>query len=790
MRLKLLMLTITMIKMYKKILLALLVGLFLSSPFLALAEFKAQQSYPNIGGNELVSNTASESIPKLVMYIFNLIVWLCILAAILVLILGGIQYVSSSGDVSKMSSAKTRIYSSLLGLLILIGTWFVLHTINPTIVIPKITYIPLKQGIVFFTKEGYEKFRKATDPAIINDLVQNNQAKLISHSSPDLTAEFGPLVFSKCDDEDEDHLITIAKEEKKKFPTVIVPEEINAELNFADFRPYALAFWGEKAQGARVIFYSQTNFQQPEDKPMPYDYRGLLDGDDNKVAQNNSGNINCIVSHSAIKDVIIISPNCLGMAYDNFQSFEYHFFSLAPTKYLKAANYFTADKDVNKLEDKKTATVSGCIDTGSNYFNLVDNQDFRLKDENQGATKTGTNIKHPPLSVKIVWSTPGVYLYSQNSDNRYFDVSAKDFRSSSVNFDQKASEIKIINDVTRVFIDEDGKENTKKEEHDFLAILHENDNFSGNLKVFFEQRMYGEEGDVMSQKTKTILPAYSVCGTPINETLFNKGSAKNASLLTLDESIADTAKQLSTLLFQNTDNKLYYWIKYNFGHLPMIKFEDNGEIFIENGIQKTANRKSIWASNNALYNVSEGGRYGFIDKKVASIQVFELSNKLEDCQEVSICTEKLGRGYCLSYTGDTSKKNETNIVYYPMPWYLPVPLPFNFDDFSFGKTHCKDSVLPEFTTSDGKKILISFANNIKSITIKGKCAVVLMGELKDAVWWEALRFNTKAASRNEVFTSSENNLEDNEIGQCGSKMGFGRWFIKSCAAAIAVYPIK
>ncbi|MFH0739603.1 MAG: pilin [bacterium] len=795
----------------KKFLIFFLLAVFLLSPVVGLAQFKLQQTYPTAGGSGLGVDangnpiSASKSIPSLVKYLFNLTVWVCILVAIIVLIAGGVQYVTSSGDVGKMTGAKTRIYGSLLGLIILIGAWFVLHTMNPSLVLPKITYIPIKQGIVFFTKEGYDAFIKADDPGIINDLVQSNQAKIINNSIPDLTSQFGPLVFSNCDDDT--NKITIQKNAGEKFPKIFVPDNLKGTLNFADFQLYTIAFWGKKSQGAKLIFYNQLQYQQLNDtrtlNPQMYDHRGLLDKDNNPIGGANTG---CIVD-SKIKDAIIINPGCFANSLDAFQANNYHFFSFTATKYLKASNYFKiilSDKensklDLNNIVDGETLTVDNGGCGKGVYFNLITDTEFRADFNNQGNKASHTeqpNIKHPPLSMKIIWSSPGVYLVDANGDERYFDTSANDLSDLSINFDQKAQYVKIINDTPdRVFEDENGdKKITKGETRDFLAILHENDNFSGKLKVYFEQRMYKDSGKVYSPKAKNkFIPAYSACGWPIKEAEIDQQVGGDAFLKGWKESgILSTAK-ISDITTPN--GNFYFWKNYNFGELPMVKFGADGKVDLSQPIANQINIVGITQStfsniapNTSPYGVEEGERYGNIDKSPRSVEVFELADNPNECKEVKLCTEKSGKGYCLAYTSDNAKQNNSsNIVYYPMPVYLPVHLPKSISSY------CKDDYLPEFTKSDGtSKEKKGFSNNIKSIIIEGKCAVVLVGGMENVILdlMQGIFYYLKAGARSEVFTSSDYNLDDNEIGQCGTTFGFNRWISKSCAVGIAVYPIK
>jgi len=830
----------------KKFLIFFLLGLFLTTPLVGLAQFSQQQTYPGVGGQDLVGGSASGSIPSLVKYLFNLAVWVCILVAVLVLILGGVQYVASTGDVGKMTGAKTRIYGSLLGLTILIGAWYVLYIMNPSLVIPHIAYVPLKQGIVFFTKDGYCRFMGYTgmgdsgscvgtkdnniDASIINDLVQANQAKFINYSAPDLTEKdaFGPLVFSSCPGKG-----TI-KGVSGSFPEISI-NTTDARLDFADFDAYTFAFWGKKAQGAKLSFYNKTNYENSNKDtiPLTYDYRGLL-------KENGDPVFGTYETQNKIKDIIIIKPAAFGgirnpLRPDTYQNSyignitsgvvpvkNVFFYNTANISYLNASNYFTvAVGDKNYNESTGLVNFSQCGDREKGvYLNVIADAKFRANSDYQ---KTG-EIKHPPLSVRITWSSAGVYLLADNGDERYFDASAPDFKDLSISFDQKATTIKIINDIpAREYIDENGdKQTIPAEPHDFLAILHQEDNFSGKLKVYFEQRMYKDKGATYSIKAKNILiPAYSVCGNAVSDTIGNgvylTSPPRPNTLFTFsEENYKDnsgvTAGKVSDLVFKK--GNFYFWngywrpnparnvesLSFNFGHLPMLKFLTNGAIDLTPGGEKVMDNTEVITNpvNDSKYDVKEEDRYGKLDKAPSSVEVFELSQNLGilgECQEIKLCTEKSGKGYCLAYTSENNKTNDANTVYYPMPWYLPVPLPFSNTLMIDEGEVCPDQLLPVFKNNGADKS-VEISNNIKSILIspEGKCAVVLIGRMSNQSWWKGLpnifikNFSTE--NKNEVFTSSDYNLEDNEIGQCGSSIGFGRWFNQSCAGAIAVYPIK
>lgn len=787
----------------KKFLILFLVGIFLLSPLVGLAQFKLQQTYPNIGGTDLgtkldangkpISVGASQSIPTLVKYLLNLTVWICILAAVLTLIIGGIQYVASVGDVGKMSGAKTRIYGALLGLAILIGSWFVLYTVNPSFVLPKISYTPIKQGIVFFTKDGYCQFMGNrgigcpagvydVDPSIINDLIQSNQAKFINYSNPDLTTGFGPLIFSGCGPaSDTSAGGRIEGTADSSIPKVIINKLSFGNLDFADFQPHTFAFWGKKAQGAKLIFYNQPEYAQVDEvstntalKPQVYDYRGLLDVDGNVITT-----IFCTEKNDKIKDAIVISPDCFANSGDKFVSpYKYKFITQTSAHYLNAARYFnrTSGKEVNdKLAIGEKVFFNQCNElSGGKHFDLIDDPTFR----SSAIAPAPMAINHPPLSVKITWTTPGAYLVDTTGDERYFDTSAPDFKNPSVNFDQKAVSVKIINDTPeRIYVDESGAHTTPPEYQDFLAILHQQDNFSNRLKVYFEQRMYKIKGSIKSSKTseKALIPAYNICGSPVLESFLDP-TKKLSDAKVSSHDIPPSNPTVESQIFKVDPGRYLFWIDYNFGHLPMVSFDGNGKVLLVGG-SKSLNSENITTPLNAdevTYGVKEESRYGKLVSSPASIEVFELSQNpgaSGECQEVKICTEKGGLGDCLAYTSENNKANEPNIVYYPMPWYLRVPLPNEANT-------CPSAWLPSFKKPDGSSRPRVFENNIKSIVIKpeGKCAVVLMANDDEA--------------RNSVFTNSDYNLDDNEIGQCGSLARFGGWLSWNCAKTIAVYPIK
>jgi hypothetical protein len=54
--------------------------------------------------------------------------------AVLMIVIGGIQYIGSGMSPSAKEDARGKITNAILGLLLALGSWLILHTINPDLV--------------------------------------------------------------------------------------------------------------------------------------------------------------------------------------------------------------------------------------------------------------------------------------------------------------------------------------------------------------------------------------------------------------------------------------------------------------------------------------------------------------------------------------------------------------------------------------------------------------------------------------------------------------------------------
>ena len=751
-------------KRFKITILYLLLFIFSVLPFLVVAETKLQQTYPIIGSLRFPTLVAgSKGMGNLIKYIFAWIVVLCILAAIIALIAGGVQYVASTGNIDKMRQAKERIYGAFLGLAILIGTWFILNTINPQLSIVKIAYEPINKGIFLFSQDSFEQLQNSSDKTIITELVQKGEAVRLLYDTPDLTELLGPLLKKRNQNDCNNNTIP--------------------SITFRDLDIDVVCFGGIREAKSIVVFYPQKNYGFEDPKHIRYfsaegevnsagtvlknqteeiyTYLEIPSNIDqnskNKYRkwQSNSwqfqSKISCVTIHS--------QPNQEPISYYN-----------SPTKLILNSQ---SQEEVNpKIFDKDT----------------IKNQTPQICAKQ--------NCCYVGLSLKIIHKGPGVYLISEKEETRYFDSNVADLSKPEINFNQLAKKIRIINDA---------EVQNEKEEHDFLVILHTKDHFSGNLKIFLQARRYDTDSNKTSPKAKgKYLPAYNADGTPV-----------------FYDNLPDNSKTN-----YEKDGKFAYFKKGIFGNLPTIDLLTENDNYPTNGCKYRGNTYNnpillenlIKISETDIHNNSDlcGGMkgqavYGKIpdDKSISSLQIYELADDPSACKEVRICTQHNYRGYCIAYVPKSyGTHDEYNTIFYPMPLYVPQNIPCPIDSFT-GDTSANypyDCIIERIKvkTEKSEQKAVYFFQHIKSIQIKGKCAVALFDERlvantntnntntkpptdKPTEWYftEAI-----SGAHSEVFTESDPDLEDNPIGLCGSIGLFNRWIGKDCASAIVVFPIK
>ncbi len=120
----------------KKFLSSIILIFSLFSPVVSLA---LELKYPEFGGYKI---ELGMNINQLVAWFYYFIVGVAGLAAFVMLIWGGFQWLTSAGNPARITDAKDKITSALLGLLIILSSWLILQVINPELTILKLPGLP------------------------------------------------------------------------------------------------------------------------------------------------------------------------------------------------------------------------------------------------------------------------------------------------------------------------------------------------------------------------------------------------------------------------------------------------------------------------------------------------------------------------------------------------------------------------------------------------------------------------------------------------------------------------
>jgi len=110
--------------------------------FLGILPASAAVSIPTIAGIPKDATAA-----EFIVYFFNLMVAVGGLIAVVIVIMAGIEWMTSDGNPSKIESAKDKIKNTLLGVAVLMGCYVILNIINPTLTTVKINKLYCYQGI-------------------------------------------------------------------------------------------------------------------------------------------------------------------------------------------------------------------------------------------------------------------------------------------------------------------------------------------------------------------------------------------------------------------------------------------------------------------------------------------------------------------------------------------------------------------------------------------------------------------------------------------------------------------
>ncbi len=124
----------------KKVLISILfLSLFLLPSLVSALEL----NYPEFGpeGNKITVELGMD-LNKLIAWFYYFIVGVAGLSAFVMLVWGGVEWLTSAGNPTKIGDAKDKITSALLGLLIILGSWLILQVINPELTTLQLPQLP------------------------------------------------------------------------------------------------------------------------------------------------------------------------------------------------------------------------------------------------------------------------------------------------------------------------------------------------------------------------------------------------------------------------------------------------------------------------------------------------------------------------------------------------------------------------------------------------------------------------------------------------------------------------
>lgn len=146
-------------KIIKYFIFSIVLSIFLFPLFTLAADDTAVDSkYPTIAGITIYDGSSAADV---VLYVFNLLIAIGAFIAVVMVVMGGIEWMTSSGNVSKIESSKSKIKNALLGVAILVGSYFILTAINSNLVNVNISTLECIDGIRVQTQNSLGKLKDA-----------------------------------------------------------------------------------------------------------------------------------------------------------------------------------------------------------------------------------------------------------------------------------------------------------------------------------------------------------------------------------------------------------------------------------------------------------------------------------------------------------------------------------------------------------------------------------------------------------------------------------------------------
>ncbi len=204
------------IKKFKIILIIIVLFLLFSEVGFALAaERELEVQYPKVFGK-----TVGSSFEAYIVYIYYFLIFIGGLAFFGVLIYGGVEWLTSGGDPTKISDAKHRISQGFLGLIILLSSYLILYTINPDflgISLPEIQKEKIKSSSTL--KEKITDVYLCKEECKEDDIecIEEKCRKISSGKIPEDLKEFKKYILIKRSSDESPHYLILLYETEENY---------------------------------------------------------------------------------------------------------------------------------------------------------------------------------------------------------------------------------------------------------------------------------------------------------------------------------------------------------------------------------------------------------------------------------------------------------------------------------------------------------------------------------------------------------------------------------------------
>jgi len=87
--------------------------------------------YPIPPGAPNINSPDGQTLSQVVAWFYYFILWIAGFATFVMMIVGGVKWLTSAGNPNQISDAKDQIKNAILGLLLILAAFIILQTINP-----------------------------------------------------------------------------------------------------------------------------------------------------------------------------------------------------------------------------------------------------------------------------------------------------------------------------------------------------------------------------------------------------------------------------------------------------------------------------------------------------------------------------------------------------------------------------------------------------------------------------------------------------------------------------------